>query len=312
MRRKRRINAGMATTTTQAPSVNLDTRKTIVATAVITAPMPLMAARHVPVRWAQASPVHHETGLREGEAGEDPDGEQRDQRVRVAAHGEEEHARHHGECPDAERVRLPVAPQGEEVRYVVVAGEEAGEDRETTERGVGGQREHDGDGHRHDVVGPSSPDGERHDLAQDGLPRAGADVPALGQNGESEQHGAEDDAEQQLGRLGAPRPRFAEQRDSVGDGLDAGQRAASGRESLEDEQERDRLEPGGRQLGGSRQGLPETERVNEADGDDGQQSDDEHHRRQQEGPGGLAEAAEVEDRDDEQDAEAQRHGRPGE
>ncbi len=40
------MNAGTATTTTHAPSVNFDTRKTIVATAVMTAPMPLMAARY--------------------------------------------------------------------------------------------------------------------------------------------------------------------------------------------------------------------------------------------------------------------------
>ena len=39
------MNAGMAMTTTQAPSVNLEMRKTMVAMAVTTAPMPLMTAR---------------------------------------------------------------------------------------------------------------------------------------------------------------------------------------------------------------------------------------------------------------------------
>ena len=39
------MKAGMAMTTTQAPSVNLETKKTMVAMAVTTAPMPLMAAR---------------------------------------------------------------------------------------------------------------------------------------------------------------------------------------------------------------------------------------------------------------------------
>ena len=45
MRRKRKTNDGMAMTTTHAPSVNLETRKTMVAMAVMHAPMPLMVAR---------------------------------------------------------------------------------------------------------------------------------------------------------------------------------------------------------------------------------------------------------------------------
>ena len=39
------MKAGMAMTTTQAPSVNLEMRKTMVAMAVMMAPKPLMAAR---------------------------------------------------------------------------------------------------------------------------------------------------------------------------------------------------------------------------------------------------------------------------
>ena len=46
----------MATTTTQAPSVNLVTRKISVAAAVTTAPVPLMAARRrQPAGWSAAS-----------------------------------------------------------------------------------------------------------------------------------------------------------------------------------------------------------------------------------------------------------------
>ena len=47
------MKAGMAITTTQAPSVNLEIKKTTVAMAVTTAPMPLMTARRLPARRAE-------------------------------------------------------------------------------------------------------------------------------------------------------------------------------------------------------------------------------------------------------------------
>ena len=52
--------------------------------------------------------------------------------------------------------------------------------------------------------------------------------------------------------------------------------------------------------------LAEPEGVDEPDGDDGEQADDEDQGRQQEGPGRLAEAAQVEHGDEEQDPEAER------
>ena len=149
----------------------------------------------------------------------------------------------------------------------------------------------------------------RHDLAEHGLPAARPDVPAPGQDGQSEEHGAQDESEQHLGALGPHGPGLAEERDAVGDGLDAGQRAAAGGEGLEDEQERHRLEPGGGQLGRPELRLVQAQRVDQPDHDDGEQPHDEHHGRQQEGPGRLAQAAQVEHGDEDEDAQAQRHGR---
>ena len=73
------MNAGTAITTTHAPSVNLVKRNTRVATAVMTAPVPFMTARYLPTVWPLAPPVHDQAALRQGEAGEHPDGEQRNQ-----------------------------------------------------------------------------------------------------------------------------------------------------------------------------------------------------------------------------------------
>ena len=135
-------------------------------------------------------------------------------------------------------------------------------------------------------------------------------MPAPGQDGETEQHRAEDEAEQHLGPLGPDGPGLSEQRHPVGDRLHAGQGAATGREGLEDEQDGHRLQAVRGDLRRPRLGLVEPERVDEADGDDGQEPDDEQHRRQEEGAGRLPKAAQVEHGDEEEDPQAERHGGP--
>ena len=72
--------------------------------------------------------------------------------------GDEERARHDGEHHDPVGEDLAVAPDGEQVREVVVPRHEAGEDGEPAEGGVGRQRQHDGDRDGDDVVGPAAPD----------------------------------------------------------------------------------------------------------------------------------------------------------
>ena len=225
--------------------------------------------------------------------------------------GDQERGGQEGQDDDPVGEDLAVASQREEVRGIVVAREQAGEDREPAEGRVGRQGEHDRDRDGDDVVGPATADGHRHDLAEDGLPRSGADVPALREHRQAEQHGAEDDAEQHLGPLGPHGPWLAEQRHAVGDRLDAGERAAPGREGLQDEQDGDRLESARGQLRRAELLLVQAEGMDEADGDDGEQAEDEDQRGQQEGTGRLAQAAQVEHRDDEEDAEAERDGGTG-
>ena len=75
-------------------------------------------------------------------------------------------------------------------------------------------------------------DGVPHDLAEHRLARTGPDVAAAGEDGQPEEHRAEDDAQQKLGPLGPHDPRLFEQRDPVRDRLHAGERAAPGREGL--------------------------------------------------------------------------------
>ena len=243
------MKAGMAMTTTQAPSVNLETRKTMVAMAVMHAPKPLMAAR----RRQPVGRSRHQCTTSPACESVNPMNTpmaKRGMRVLVLpSDGDEERARHDREYHDAVAERLPVAPDGEEVGEVVVPCHQAGQDGEPAEGRVGGQGQHDRDGDGDDVVGPAPADGHGHDLAQDGLAGAGSDVPALGQDGEAEQHGAEDEAEQDFGPLGPHGPRLPEQGHPVGDRLHAGQRAAPGGEGLEDQEERHRLEPGRGQSG---------------------------------------------------------------
>ncbi len=209
-----------------------------------------------------AAPVHDEAGLREREADEHPDGEERDERVGVAAHGDHEGRGHERQDHDPVGEDLPVAAQREEVGQVVVPGQQAREDGQPAEGGVGRQGQHHGDGDGDDEVGPAAPHRHGHDLREHGLTAAGTDLPALGQDGKAEQHGAEDHAEEHLGPLGPHHPGFAEQRNAVGDGLDPGERAASGREGSQDEEDRHRLEAARGQLGL----CPAVARAGRADG----------------------------------------------
>ncbi len=71
-------------------------------------------------------------------------------------------------------------------------------------------------------------DGIGHDLAQHGLAGPRFDVELAGQNGQPQQHDAQDGSEQELGTLGPFHPGLLEQGHSVGYGLDPGEGAAPG------------------------------------------------------------------------------------
>ena len=199
MRRKRKMKDGMAMTTTHAPSVNLEMRKTTVAMAVMQAPTPLMVAR----RRQPGGRSRHQCTTRPDCDSVKPMNTpmaKRGMRVLVLPPTATRSAPAITASTTIPlREGLPVAPDGEQVREVVVPCHQAGEDGKPAEGGVGRQGKHDRDRDRDDVVGPAPTDRHGHDLAQHGLAAAGTDLPPLGQNGQAEQHGAEDE------RRAAPR-----------------------------------------------------------------------------------------------------------
>jgi hypothetical protein len=79
----------------------LVTRKITVAAAVTRAPRLLMTARRRQPAGLVRRPVHDQPGLRQREAGEHADREQRDQRQGVAADRDQEHPGPGGQRPDA-------------------------------------------------------------------------------------------------------------------------------------------------------------------------------------------------------------------
>ena len=132
-----------------------------------------------------------------------------------------------------------------------------------------------------------------HDLAQRRLTRPRPDVPAARKHCETEQHRAEDQAQQQFSPLGTNHFRLFEQWHAVRYRLDACQRAATGGEGLQHQEHAHRLEtvrgeqrpPG---LGGMKGKW-----MDQADRNDREKTDDEDHRGKKERPGCLAETAQV-------------------
>ena len=207
MRMNSTMKSGTATTTIHAPWVNFEIRKITVATPVTIAPVPLTDGAIAPPRRALSPPVHHETRLREREARKDPDGEERNHLVGVPADRDEQ------ESPTATpRTQMPLLKTCRSPRrpkmcgQVVIARKKTAEDGQSPKGRIRGQSEDHRDGERDDVVRPVATDGQSHDLTEDGLLRTRADVPAVREHCETEEHRAENDAEHQLRSLRASMP----------------------------------------------------------------------------------------------------------
>ena len=80
-------------------------------------------------------PVPDHAQLGKGESYEDPDGEQRDQRLGVALGGDQQGGGQDGEDDDAVAVHLAVSPEGEHVRQEVVPGQDRGQDQRQRKSG---------------------------------------------------------------------------------------------------------------------------------------------------------------------------------
>src|ERR1039458_9797489 len=242
MRVKRNTKVGTATTTTHAPSTNFDTRKMMVASAVTTAPRPLMVARLAhrggrvrnqwttnPV-WERVKPVNTPMAKRGISSLVFPPTAIRSPAERPA----------NTQMPFTNTWRSP--RNAKEMGEIIVSCQQAGEDRQSAERGVCRQREDDGDGEGNDVIRPMPTHRFAHDLAEYGLVGSWSDVPASGQDRQAQQHEPQDHPEQEFGTPGPDHPGFFEEGHAVGDCLDPGERAAPRGERLEDQQQADDLQ----------------------------------------------------------------------
>jgi hypothetical protein len=293
-------------TISQAPSSNLVAVTTTAATPVRTAPKPFSRALPAPAGAAFAAPVPDHADLRDGEADEDADREERHEGVGVAAGEHQQGRRDRGQREHPVPVHLAVGLEGEDVREVVVAGQQLQQDRQPAERRVRGQGEQDHRRELDDVESPVVAEGGVRELGEDGDSLDRLEVEAGDQDRQADQHHAEHRAEGDLRALGPLHPGCAEGGHGVGDGLDAGEGAASGGESFQQQQGADARgvvgERGGVSVGGRgahRRG-PE-----QADHDEHEDGADEHDGRHDEGPRRLDDPAQVHRRDQHEHGEAE-------
>jgi hypothetical protein len=166
--------------------------------------------------------VAHHAGLREGEAQEDPHGEERDQRMGAAA---KEHDQPDGQGPDdhnAVGVGEPQAAVLKLARQIPIVGHDRGEQREAVERGI--RRQHQ-DQRGGELDQPEERATARHGLANLGDhagPGGGDGADGVAQAGYPQEEGTQDHSKRDERAGGVARLRLFEHRHAIGDGLHAG------------------------------------------------------------------------------------------
>ena len=179
------------------------------------------------------------------------------------------------------------------------------------EGSVSREREDQQDGTDGDVVEPPSAHDRRSELGEDalvagavGIRRADVvEAAERGDAGEKNEEQGDDDGE---GAAGVFRGRFAERHDAVADGFDAGHGGAAAGEDAEEQPEAGGGD-GGRKLGrrddGGRMSMA-GDGVEEADGNDNEQRTDEQIGRDEEDDAGIADAAHVDEGEQQQNKQA--------
>ncbi len=203
-------------------------------------------------------------------------------------------------------VHLPVGLETEDVRQVIVPGEQFEQDGQATEGGVGGEREQHHGGELDDVEGPVVPQGGVGELGEDGNAFHRLESEAGDQYGQADQHHAEQRAERDL-RAHRPAGRWGtERRHCVRDRLDPGESRAARGERLQQEQGAHGGgvvgEDGGVTGGG---GCGDGSVTEQADDDQEQDRADEDGGRGDEGAGRVDDAPHVHGRDEHEDAETE-------
>ena len=110
----------------------------------------------------------------------------------------------HGQGQHAVAVDLAVGLQGEDVRQVVVPGQQLQQHRQPAEGGVRGQRQQHHGRELDDVEGPVVAERGVGELGEDGDALDRLEVEAADQHRQADQHHAEQRAERDLGALGPP------------------------------------------------------------------------------------------------------------
>ncbi len=216
------IIAGIAMTTTHAPSRNFENSSTSTAIAVITDPVALIATRsrqrggrslrqwRTRPTWLSVKPMNTpiaNSGIRLLTRALDA----------TSSTSDSERQR-----PDPDPVHRPLSAQIKDVRQPVILGQQAHQHRQPAEACVGRQAEHQRDRDVGDVERPPGAKRGRRHLGQHGHAAAWLDVMRVNQQRDADQHHAEQDPEQDLGPLRGAGSRLAERRRAVGDRLDAG------------------------------------------------------------------------------------------
>ena len=163
------------------------------------------------------------------------------------------------------------------MRQAVISGQQLHEHRQATEAGVGREGQHQGHRQIDDVERPSGSERSRRQLRQQGDIAARHHPVKPDQEGQTEQHGPQQDSQRDLTTLGTLHRRRSECGYRIGDRLHSGQRGAASRKRLEDNDDSHRL--------GCVNG-PEViadhghrVRLEEAEADDGENPDDEEQCR---------------------------------
>ena len=244
--------------------------------------------------------------LRQRERDEDADHVQRDERMRVAAEGDQEDAGEGAQADDSVRKRQTVALVHELPRYVAVARENRCEPREVGVRRV--RREHQ-DEHRrrlHGIVrGTAIAEDAARELRHDGLPLARQDVVRLRKQRDAEKHRDRQRRHHQHRRRGVLCLRRPERRHAVRYRLHASHRRAPIGEGSQDEEHRQRRAV-------RSNGVRRHDRLNvtrddapDADADQPERRHDEEIGRNREDVAGLADTPQVADHQHHDESERQ-------
>ncbi len=249
-------------------------------------------------------PVQDHAGLGDREADEDTDREERHQGVGVTSGEDQQRRRDHREPHHPVPVHLSVGLQTEDVRHVVVPGQQLEQDGQPAEGGVGRQRKQHHGRELNDVEGPVVTEGGVGELGEDGDALHRLEPETGDQHGQTDQHHAQQPSQRHLRTHRPAGGRRTEGRHRVGYRLHTGQCGAAGGERLEQEQGTDGggvvCENGGVSVGG-RGGDGRV--AEQADGDHDEDRADEDGGRDDEGAGRVDDPAQIHSRDEHQDTQ---------